>query len=489
MSHGSAPAAAGPSVSLPTLTPGPYRKRLGFVVAIATIGGLLFGYDTSVINGAGGLMARPDQLDLSPFQLGIAVSSLVFASAVGALTGGRISDRIGRRRTIAIMAVMFVVGVVIVVAAPGLGMVVAGRIILGLAVGAASVVVPVYLAELAPFEIRGSLAGRNEFMIVFGQLLAIVMNAIIGSIWGEAFPWVWRIMFALAAIPALALLIGLSRLPESPRWLLDKGYDNEALRVLQGLRPEGRAELELKDIINTRDAEAQQTSWSLGKIFSNKNLIRILLIGCALAFFQQTTGINAMMYYGVEVLRTAGFGNSGAMIANIVPALIAVIAGLIALQMMDRFSRRKTFLWGYGLVAVSHLLISAAGEYFPDNAAKPYVLLLLIVFFVGSMQLCLNIATWVTLSEIFPQKMRAFGMGVTVFILWMANAGLSLVFPVVIDALGLAGTFLAFAVLNIIAYFFVLSFVPETRGRTLEELEEDVTSGAIFQKDTMKAKY
>lgn len=488
MSHGPPPATSEPGATLPPLTPGPYKKRLGFVVAIATIGGLLFGYDTSVINGAGGLMSQPDQLDLSAFQLGIAVSSLVFASAVGALTGGRISDAIGRRRSIAIMAVMFIIGVAIVVAAPGLGFIVTGRIILGLAVGAASVVVPVYLAELAPFEIRGSLAGRNEFMIVFGQFLAIVMNAIIGSVWGEEFPWVWRVMFALAALPAIVLLVGLSRLPESPRWLLDKGHEDEALHVMEGLRPEGRAEMEIEDIRASRAADAEQKSMSIREIFSNKNLVRMLLIGCAIAIFQQTTGINAMMYYGAEVLRQAGFGDSGALIANIAPAFIAVVAGLIALQMMDRFSRRKTFLWGFALVTLFHVLISITGEYFPENGAKPYLLLLLIVLFVGSMQLCLNIAVWVTLSEIFPQKMRAFGMGVSVFILWMANATLSLFFPVIIDSLGLSGTFLAFAALNFIAFVFSYFFVPETRGRTLEELEQDVTSGEIFKKENMRAR-
>ena len=182
MSHSPTAAEQGGAVKLPPLTPGPYRARLTVVALIATLGGLLFGYDTSVINGAQSFMVRPDQLDLTDLGLGIAVSSLLFASAVGALTGGRISDRIGRKATITVMASMFIVGVVIVVIAGNLIMLAAGRIILGLAVGAASVVVPVFLAELAPYEIRGSLAGRNEMMIVTGQLLAIIMNAIIGNV-------------------------------------------------------------------------------------------------------------------------------------------------------------------------------------------------------------------------------------------------------------------------------------------------------------------
>lgn len=478
MAHSPVPPVPRGSSQLPPLTPGPYKSRLGVVALIATLGGLLFGYDTSVINGAGGFMS--EDLDLTPLGLGTAVSALLFAAAVGALTGGSISDLIGRRKTIVVMALMFIIGVAVVVVAPSLPVVVAGRIILGLAVGSASVVVPVFLAELAPFEIRGSLAGRNEFMIVFGQLLAIIMNAIIGNLWGEQFPWVWRVMFALAAVPAILLLLGMARMPESPRWLIDKGREDEALQVLSTLRPDDRAEPELADIVRARDVEAQRTQWSLGKIFSNPNLVKIVLIGCGLGFFQQTTGINSIQYYGERVLEEAGFARGGALIANIAPATISVIAAIVALQMMDRFSRRKTFLWGYGLVTLFHVLIGTAAVAIPEGGAKPYILLVLITCFVGSMQLCLNVATWVTLSEIFPQKMRAFGMGISVFILWMTNSFLGLFFPSIIAAIGLSNSFFAFAALNVVAFLFVLKWVPETRGRTLEQLEEDVTTGQIY---------
>ena len=478
MSHSPVPPVSPGTTQLPPLTPGPYKRRLGLVALVATLGGLLFGYDTSVINGAGGFMT--EDLGLSEIGLGVAVSSLLFASAVGALTGGRISDAIGRRTTILVMAVLFIVGVLLVVTAPGLALVVTGRIVLGLAVGAASVVVPVFLAELAPYEIRGSLAGRNEFMIVLGQLLAIIMNAIIGNVWGEQFPGIWRVMFLLAAIPAVLLLIGMVRMPESPRWLVEKGRQEQALEILDRLRPEGRAEPELEDIALARHAESQRTSLGIAGILRNRNLVKIVLIGCGLGFFQQTTGINAIQYYGERVLEVAGFGRGGALVASIAPATISVVAAVIALQMMDRFSRRKTFLWGYGLVALFHVLIGTTASVMPEGPAKPFVLLALITAFVGSMQLCLNVATWVTLSEIFPQKMRAFGMGMSVFVLWMANSILGLFFPSIIAGLGLSSTFFVFAALNVVAFLFVLKWVPETRGRTLEQLEEDVTTGEIY---------
>ncbi|NDR54264.1 sugar porter family MFS transporter [Actinomyces sp. 565] len=482
MSHSPTASAPPGATKLPPLTPGPYRARLTVVALIATLGGLLFGYDTSVINGAQSFMVRPDQLDLTDFGLGIAVSSLLFASAVGALTGGRISDMIGRKTAITLMASMFLVGVVVVVTAVNLPMLAFGRVILGLAVGSASVVVPVYLAELAPYEIRGSLAGRNEMMIVTGQLLAIIMNAIIGNVWGSQYPWVWRAMFALAAVPAILLLLGVTRLPESPRWLADKGREQEALEILDDLRPEGRAKPELAEIQAASKEEASRVNMSVKEIFSNKNLVRIVLIGCGIGFFQQTTGINSILYYGERVLEESGFSTGAALIANIAPATISVIAAVIALQMMDRFSRRKTFLWGYALVAITHVLIATAASVLPENDVKPFVLLALIVFFVGSMQLCLNVATWVTLSEIFPLKMRAFGMGLSVFVLWMTNSFLSLAFASVISAIGLSMSFLVFAVLNVIAFVFFFMFVPETKGRTLEQLEADVISGELFKR-------
>ena len=469
--------------SLPPLTAGPYRKRLGRVALIATLGGLLFGYDTSVINGAGMFMARPDQLNLDDVGLGIAVSSLLFAAALGAMTGGRLSDAWGRRKTIIVLSILFFVGVGFVVTAAGLIGVVIGRIMLGLAVGAASTVVPVYLAELAPFEIRGSLAGRNEAMIVTGQLVAIVINAIIGNTWGESHPGVWRVMFMFAALPAIALFIGMLRMPESPRWLVDKGRKDEAIKILDAIRPENRARLEVEEIIETRALEVTREKMNVREIFSNKNLIRIVLIGCGLGFFQQMAGINSILYYGADVLRNAGFGEGGALIANIAPATINVIAAIVALQMMDHFSRRKTFLWGYGLMTVSHLAIGAAAQLLPDgNTIKPFVLLFLIVFFVGANGLLLNVATWVTLSEIFPQRMRAFGMGMSVFVLWITNATLGLIFPSLITAVGIAGSFFTFAAFTTVAFLFVAKWVPETRGRTLEELEQGVLTGSLFKR-------
>lgn len=467
----------GSASTLPPLTPGPHRRRLGVVALIATFGGLLFGYDTGVINGA--LRPMAAELGLNAFTEGVATSSLIFAAAIGAMVGGRLADGWGRRKAIILLAVLFFLGTVLVVVAPGLSVLVAGRVLLGLAVGGASTVVPVFLAELAPYEIRGSLAGRNELMIVVGQLAAFVINAIIGNTLGHL-DGVWRIMFAICAVPAIALFFGMLRMPESPRWLVEKGREAEALAVLRTVRSEQRADAELAELTaNTHAEQRHELGWRA--IFGNKNLLRILLIGIGVGIAQQLTGINSIMYFGQTVLVESGFDESAALIANIAPGVIAVIGAIIALSMMDRFDRRKTFITGFTLTTLSHLLIGVASMALPvGNPIRPYVILVLVVIFVGSMQTFLNVAVWVYLSEIFPLHMRGFGMGLSVFMLWITNGFLSLYFLSLVEAVGITGTFFLFAVVGALALFFVWKWVPETRGRTLEALEEDVTTGAIY---------
>ncbi|MDQ1059977.1 major inositol transporter-like SP family MFS transporter [Arthrobacter globiformis] len=463
--------------SLPPLTNGPHRKRLGRVAMVATFGGLLFGYDTGVINGA--LRPMTADLGLTPITEGIVTSSLLFGAAAGAVGGGRLSDTWGRRKTIILLAVLFLVGALSCVFAPNFEVMVIGRVILGLAVGGASSVVPVYLAELAPYEIRGSLAGRNELMIVIGQLAAFVVNAIIGNVWGE-FGGVWRIMLAVAAVPAVALFVGMLRMPESPRWLISRGRSQDALAVLKTIRSSDRAEAEMADVKHLADEEKEMNLSGWGAL-KNKWILRILLVGIGLGVAQQLTGINSIMYYGQSVLVEAGFSSSGALIANIAPGVIAVVGGIIALTMMQRVNRRTTLLLGFTLTTICHFLIGIASIALPvGNPARPFVILFLVVAFVGSMQTFLNIAVWVMLSEIFPLHIRGFAIGVSIFCLWIANAFLGLFFPTLVASVGITGTFFMFGVVGILALIFIYTQVPETRGRTLEALEEDVTTGAIY---------
>lgn len=475
---------------LPPLTAGPHRKRIGLISIVACFGGLLFGYDTGVANGAEGPMAA--ELGLSLIQLGIVISSLVFAAAVGALVGGMLSDAIGRRTTIIVLAVLFFVGTLFVVFSPagpgpgtfsplGFAVLVGGRVMLGLAVGGASTVVPVYLAELAPYEIRGSITGRNELAIVTGQLAAFVMNAIIGTVLAGHLGGVWRIMFSICALPAIALFVGMLRMPESPRWLVEKGRHADALAVLKTVRSEDRAIAELGQVELIADEEKEGQVVGLKAILSNRWLLRIILVGIGVSMTQQLTGINSIMYYGTRVLQESGMSEQQAMLANIVFGVVAVVGGIIALWNMDRIDRRKTFLIGLSLTTICHCLVGLASMLLPaGNPARPFAILILVAAFVLSMQTFLNIAVWVWLAEIFPLHMRGLGIGISVFFGWATNGVLALFFPSLVAGIGITGSFFLFAGIGVIALLFVWKQVPETRGRSLEALEEDVSTGAIY---------
>ncbi len=472
--------ASATEASLPPLTAGPYRSRLGLISIVACFGGLLFGYDTGVSSGAEGPMSS--ELGLSLFQTGVVISSLVFAAAVGALIGGRVSDTIGRRRTILVLATMFFAGVLFVVFAPGFEVVVTGRIILGLAVGGASTVVPVYLAELAPYEIRGSITGRNEMAIVLGQFLAFCINAILNATLGDVHG-LWRVMFAVCALPAIALFVGMLRMPESPRWLIEKGRQDEALEVLTTVRPRDRAIAELAQVQRLAEEEKDEAADRLGlkDIFATPWLRRIVLVGIGVAVTQQLTGINTIMYYGPRVLEESGFSESRALVASTVFGLAAVVGGIFALRNMDRLDRRKTFFTGLFLTTTCHCLVGIFGMVIPkDNAARPYIVAVLVTLFVLSMQSFLNIAVWVWLAEIFPLSIRGLAIGISVFFGWTANGFLALYVPTLLGAFG-TGTFFLFAGIGVIMLGFLWHEVPETRGRSLEAVEEDLTSGAIYQ--------
>ncbi len=315
--------------ALPPLGQGAHTRRLGVIALVATFGGLLFGYDTGVINGALDPMSR--ELGMDNTIQGWVTGSLAFAAALGAMVTGRISDAIGRRRTIIGLSILFIAGALACVFTPSIAVLLMGRTMLGLAVGGASAVVPVFLAELAPYEIRGSLSGRNELMVVGGQLAAFIVNAIIGNLWGEH-DSVWRWMFAVCALPALALFIGMLRMPESPRWLIAQGRTDDARAIMRRIRPAERADAEIADIARsleeTRTQIGTKARSSTGKILREKWFVRILLVGILVGAGQQLTGINSIMYYGIKVLKEAGFDEGSALIANIAPGAIAVVGSI-----------------------------------------------------------------------------------------------------------------------------------------------------------------
>lgn len=461
---------------LPALGHGAYNKRVGMIAVISTFGGLLFGYDTGVLNGALSFMSS--YFDITAWQEGLITFVLLIGAAAGAFLGGRISDRYGRRGFIIALAVLFFVGTLGAVFALRFDVLLAFRFILGLAVGGASVTVPVYLAEVAPFEKRGSLVSRNELMIVTGQFLAFLINAVIGNVWGSNAD-VWRYMLAVAALPAFVLFFGMLRMPESPRWLISQGREDEAYAVLRTMRSPERSAAEMAEVRELAEEERQERLGSWKEVLSTRWTRRLLFIGFGIGIFQQLTGINSMMYYGTQVLEQAGFDRNAALSFNVLNGLASVVPMIVALYIINRVSRRKMMITGFIGTTTAHIGVGLVGILLPEsNLLRPWLLLVFILAFIAMMQATIGPLAWLMISEIFPLRMRGLMIGASVLVLWLTNAAISLVFPPLVAALGF-GTFLLFAAVGFIAITFSIKFLPETGGRSLEEFEE------TFKAETM----
>ena len=444
------------------------QSFLRTIILVSTFGGLLFGYDTGVINGA--LPYMSEALGLNSLTEGLVASSLLFGAAFGAVFGGRLSDYSGRRKTILFLAVLFFISTLGCTLSPNVEVMILCRFMLGLAVGGASVTVPTFLAEMSPAEGRGRMVTQNELMIVSGQLLAYVFNAILGNTMGDN-SHIWRYMLVISALPATLLFFGMLRVPESPRWLVAKGKNAEALKVLQKIREEKRAKSELIEI----QVASTQEEGMKKATFKDLNVPwvrRIVFIGIGIAIVQQITGVNSIMYYGTEILKGAGFETEAALIGNVANGVISVLATIFGIGLLGKVGRRPMLITGLAGTTAALLLMGIFSSVLEGSPALPYVVLALTVTFLAFQQGAISPVTWLMLSEIFPLRLRGLGMGVTVFCLWSVNFLIGLVFPVLLEKVGLSTTFFIFVVLGIGAITFVKKFLPETKGLTLEQLEQ-----------------
>ena len=441
------------------------------VYFFGSLGGLLFGYDTGVISGA--ILFISQELGLTPFLEGLVVASLLLGAAVGAASAGPLSDRLGRRNLVIIAAILFTIGAIGAALSPNVAVLVLFRVVLGLAVGTAALVVPLYLSEIAPTEIRGAISSLNQLNIVVGILLAFIVNALLAN--AEA----WRWMLGLAAIPSLVLLIGMFFLPETPRWLVSQDRDEDARDVLRRSRNEEETEKEIRDI---REVEEQEEG---GLRELTASWVRpALMVAIGLAVFQQIIGINTIIYYAPTTLTNVGYGAAAAIYANLIIGVVNVLMTLVAIWIIDRVGRKPLLLVGLvGMVAsltilgLSTLLLSEPSA--PTDAVAVITLLCLAGFII-SFAATWGPTVWVMLPEVLPLRIRGTAMGVAIFLHWIANFLVSQTFPSLLASVGPGPVFLGYAVIGVLAFVFVSAFVTETKGRSLEEIEADLQQKASF---------
>jgi sugar porter (SP) family MFS transporter len=443
----------------PVDTGGPGRAVV-WTAAITALGGLLFGYDTGVVSGA--LLFLKDSFPhISSFDKELVTSLLLVGAAIGAIGAGRIADRIGRRPTILVTAAVFMVGVLCAAFSPAFAFLLGARVVIGLAVGSASMVVPMYIGEAAPPKYRGALVSFNQLAITSGILVSYLAD------YGLASSRDWRLMFGLATIPAVLLFVGMLTQAESPEWLITHDREDDARRVLSRLRHAGNVDVELASM----KEGARRQNVTVRELLSPR-LRGALTLGVLLAVFQQVTGINTIIYYAPTLLNNAGLGSSSALLANVVNGGINVSMTLLAIRLLDRVGRRTLLIGGTCGMAVALAVIAitfqVGGSHLTGTAAV--VTIVFLFFYTGSFAIGLGPVFWLLISEIYPVRVRAPAMSVATFANWAANFVVTISFLTLLNAITDAGTFFLFTFLTLVAAVYFWRRVPETKGMRLEDI-------------------
>ena len=446
------------------------------ISTIAALGGLLFGYDWVVIGGAKPFFEKYFHLS-SEAQVGWANSCALLGCLLGSIVSGGLSDRFGRKKGLILSAFLFAVSSVLTGWAGTFTWFVVWRIVGGVAIGMASGISPMYIAEISPAQWRGRLVALNQLTIVIGILAAQIVNWLIAErvpdgataemirhSWNGQYGWRW--MFTAVAVPSVVFFFSVLFVPESPRWLVKKGRQDPARRTLVRIGGEAYAADALREIQGTSTPQGR-ISWS--EMLGHAPLRKVLGIGIVLAVLQQWSGINVIFNYAEEIYRNAGYGVNDVLFNIVITGAINLVFTLVAMATVDRFGRRALMLLGFAGICVSHLLLGLA--YWFGLRGLPVLVLTLSTIACYAMSLAPVI--WVLISEIFPNRIRGVAVSVAVSALWIACFALTFTFPVLNRALGAAGTFWVYAAICLMGFVFVYRLVPETKNKTLEQIEKE----------------
>lgn len=443
-------------------------RHVRITAAVTALGGMLFGYDTGVISGA--LLFVRQSFHLSTLEAEVVTSAILVGAVVGALGSGRLAGVFGRRPVILATALLFMAGVLLAAFSVDMAVLVLARFGIGVAVGAASMLVPMYISELAPPRIRGSLVSLNQLAITSGILMAGLVD------YGLSSSGDWRLMFGLAVVPAAALFLGVLFQPESPHWLIAKGREQEARQILLEVRDRSSIDEELADV-----RQLSRRTTSLAELWAPA-VRPALILGVALAVLQQVTGINTVIYYAPSLLKGAGLTAGASILATVGVGIINVGMTVVAIWLLDRTGRRPLLIGGTGGMAVALVVVAVAftnGSQLQGVWAVMAVVALMV--YVGSFAIGLGPVFWLMISEIYPLKVRGEAMSVATMANWGANLAVSLTFLSLIKALGAVGTFAIFALVTVGAVWYFFARVPETKSRSLAEIERDLDRSKLVQ--------
>ena len=439
------------------------------VSVIAAIGGLLFGYDTGVISGA--LLFIRDDLHAGDFGQQAIVSALLLGAVVGAVVSGYLADAISRKWTKVCSGTVYVIGALGCALSVSVPMLVGFRFLLGLSVGTASFVAPMYIAEVAPPRVRGGLVSFNQLAVTTGILLAYLVNFAFTGVPGD-----WRWMLGVAVLPGAALAIGMLTVPHTPRWLVQRGRRDEARAVLSRLRsgdPDADVDAELADV---ERASADERGTGVRDLLGPR-IRPLLLVGVGLALFQQFVGVNTVIYYAPTILSDTGLTNSASIAQTVFVGVTNVVFTVLAVLLLDRVGRRVLLLTGTAGLPVALLVLGAYFTFPFLSRSAPYLALGALLLFIAAFAIGLGPVFWLMISEIFPIGVRSPAMSVSTVVNWAANFLVAATFLTLSGVITRQGVFYLYAGLAVLAIIFFATKVPETRGRSLEDIQQELTGG------------